>query len=578
MKNLMSFLFIVLVFLTTTAFKDSPHTKDKLLEKHAEAVRKVVAEMPPVVPQSLDFRKKHHYDFYRTTLLLSGKTPKSHPNIFKTLEKARDLHKKSGPPDHKRALYEQQGNKIVNITEGGYQIGPIQLITSFGNRPSTRTYDTTAISSIPKNPVVSQLHLGVYDQDGHIQGQLVSNTQNYSGTDQTLSTNGTLDASDLEARSISTFFWEDQNGAPHHGMVYASSSISPPTVIDPGNPKDVNGDGIIKLCLARQATDCDYQPAGGSGSNVIMPINGSITYADPIDIPITSSNSYSLITIANPDPKDGGGCHIIKSTTDFFSNATVNGAVLTWNLQPAHFEPANGCLVRNSNANYTFNVMIQNNNLPVYVSITDTPGVSPDPYTKIIAPMQVWYSCVAEGTQITLADGTTKKIENVVADDKIFIDSEGRVMTVKTTVKGKEENIFRLTTASGKILRVTGGHAIPTDSGVILAKNLITGNQVESIKGFEELTSIQKEPYGGNVYNLILGTETDLIKATQSNTTFYANGIRIGDAQMQFTYGNSQINYTALTEDEVLEKLPEAWHPDFHSDKQHESTNLIKNP
>ena len=486
------------------------------------------------------------------------------------LKKTREAHAADGPPDQGRIVLAMKDGQIQNAQLGDYPTGPVQLITSFGSMDNSNTYQAGAFSSISDSPAASYLSLGIYDQSGNLQGNLAESTEYYSGTNQELNNEGTIDPTDVEAKAIASYSWVDKVGLSQYGSVYASSSITPPTTIDPGNPKDVNGDGIIKVCLERAGADCDYQPEGGSGTNVILPINGSITYSAPIDQPFDSANAYSLITIARPEVGEGGGCHI-ESTDNFFdpTYTTVNGDTLTWNLAPAHFQPASGCLNANAAANYTFNVMIKNFNLPVFVSITDVPNAVPGPYTKVIPPMQVWFSCVAEGTEVLLEDGTRKLIEAIVADDRVIIDGEKNVMTVRSTLKGKEEKpILQLTTAAGQTVEVTGGHTVKTDKGVILAQDLKVGDLVDSIDGYQALTSITEKPYDGHVYNLVLGTDRDEIEKSMDNTTFYANGIRVGDAKMQYTYGKKSTYYTQMTPEEILKKLPVKWHKDFQSDME----------
>ena len=58
-----------------------------LLQRHAEAAKKLLETQDPLMPQPLDFRQEHHYNYYHTMLQLQGKTPESHPETYASLEK-----------------------------------------------------------------------------------------------------------------------------------------------------------------------------------------------------------------------------------------------------------------------------------------------------------------------------------------------------------------------------------------------------------------------------------------------------------------------------------------------------------
>jgi hypothetical protein len=529
-------------------------------------IQRLIAESRPGEPTPLDFSKEHHYRFYRGRLRQAGITRELFPRMFKVLEQARQQHLKSGPPDvycPKVPSLKQTQNKTADTSAGtDYPVGPIQQITALGS-DNGRDYQTSALSSVPNQPYESTLTLGLYTAAGDPIGPPQFVKQYAAGEDLEAETNGTLPEGQQEAVSIATYFWQDQSGTPYHGYIQAATSTAPTQIINEDPVIKVQGNTEIVVCLGRSGGNCDYNPEGGSGTNVLLPIKGSITYGDNIDpVEPDHSNVFSLITMARPDPGEGGGC-TIKSTDDFFAdpNTVIVENTLTWNLDPAHFEPAQGCLDPNAKAVYTFTVMVSIKGLPVYVSITNAPDTPPaSPYFLEIPDMLIVFSCLPDGTRVLMADGTEKPIEKISPLEKVVSDSSNRTMTVHSSLRGKEEiPLVRIKSDKGHSLLLTDGHPVVTPGGVVLARHLEPGDVVLSRKGKVKITSVSGERFDGHVWNLVLDPNTKDEKRTEDNSTFYANGILVGDARMQFTWGR---HFKHQPQD-VMKRLPKEWHQDF---------------
>lgn len=572
------FLLIFISFLLTTCNKKSGTksgtenvqavTQISLNEEERADIKRLIAESRPGEPTPLDFRKEYHYRFYKSQLRQAGLTRELFPRMFKVLEQARQLHLKSGPPEVYRlkvpSLKQALSQRKSSINSRDYPVGPIQQITALGSEDG-RIFRSSALSSYPNQPYFSQLILRLYSMNIDPIGESQVKQEYNAGEDLEVEAEGTLPEGEQEALSIASYSYQDPNGNSYFGYIHAAT-IPVPTEINNEDPQiKVEGNTDIVVCLGRQRGNCDYDPEGGSGSNVILPIKGSITYGDNIDPFLPDhSNVSCLITMTRPDPGEGGGC-TIKSMDDFFNdpNTTVVGSKLTWNLDPAHFEKASGCLDPNSKAIYTFTVMVQVGGFPVYVSITNAPDAPPtNPNYLKIPDMLVVFSCLPDGTMVLMSDGTEKAIEKIAPLEKVVSGGLNRNMVVHSSMRGTEEiPLVRIKSDKGHSLLLTDGHPVVTPGGVVLARHLEPGDVVVSRKGNVKITSVSDERYGGYVWNLVLDPDKKNEERTEDNSTFYANGILVGDARMQFTWGR----HFKHKPGDVLEKLPEEWHQDFYN-------------
>lgn len=530
----------------------SVHAATVLNEKETSDLRRMIEVAPAGQPTELDFSDPVAYRFYKRQLELAGITAKKFPEQFRVLEQSRQKHIASGAPGVKRPLLAASGEGDV--------ITPIQTITSFGTANGTN-FAVSALSSVPNQPYVSQLTVGLYDANMQPIGTPQYAQQYRAGEDLDIDATGTTTAGSVVI-AVATYFWQDPNGGAHHGYIRAATSTAP-TNITNNAPMPGTGQSVIKLCLGRSGTDCTYIPSGGSGSNVLMPVKGSITFPVNIDTNPSTPN-FSLITMSRPDAGEGGGC-TIASTSNFFDPkyTRISGSTISWDLAPAQFQPANGCLTPNSKAIYTFTVGLTVQSVPVYVSITSDPNAPPqDPYFKKIPDLYVFFSCLAQGTEVTMANGGTKKIETVWPGDKVLTGADGKVMAVDSKLKGTEEiPMIRLKTRDGHSLLLTDGHPVATPQGIVLARMLAAGDQVVTRNGAATLASVEREMFGGFVWNLNVGPRQENFSKLADNTTFFANGILVGDNQMQFAH-NRKHKYRP---ESVQKALPERWRKDHQS-------------
>lgn len=138
---------------------------------------------------------------------------------------------------------------------------------------------------------------------------------------------------------------------------------------------------------------------------------------------------------------------------------------------------------------------------------------------KIHTLRLVW-GCVAEDTQITMADGTVRRISELRQGDQI-ISGDGSVAEIATVYSGPEEELYVLELANGIRLRASDTHPVMTAAGFVTMKQLAAGDLVQMQDGsMQRVISVKTESYGGKVYNLQLCGE---------KRNMYCNGILAGD-------------------------------------------------
>jgi len=168
------------------------------------------------------------------------------------------------------------------------------------------------------------------------------------------------------------------------------------------------------------------------------------------------------------------------------------------------------------------------------------------------------YSCVAKGTLITMADGSTKAIEDVM--DGELVSSNGQTMQVMDTSIGYEAiPMFAITDDAGHSVLLTETHpVVTTNRGVVWASEVVAGDVLSTTGGNSNVVSVTEELFNDTVHNLEL---EPLTGNDDANEVMYANGIAIGDLgyQSDLTFKDK----AKSTVESVLQALPEEWHEDY---------------
>lgn len=137
-----------------------------------------------------------------------------------------------------------------------------------------------------------------------------------------------------------------------------------------------------------------------------------------------------------------------------------------------------------------------------------------------IPTLRLVWGCVAEDTQITMADGTSRQISELKQGDWI-ISGDGSEAEIATVYSGPEKELYVLELADGTKLRASNTHPVRTAAGFVSMNHIMVGDSVQMRDGsMQQVISVKTEEYSGKVYNLQLYGE---------KRNMYCNGILAGD-------------------------------------------------
>jgi hypothetical protein len=527
----------------------APHLSD--LERADIAyVHKLPAEHGMVKLDLTDPRQEH---FLRKQYELAGITAQSNPELFKAIDEARRTRVVAAAPPP------------------GPQ--PLALITNVTTNDQ-KAFVADALSTVNGGAFVSVMTLGLYDG----QGQLLapeSKVEDYTGgQDVRIENEGLLTApaaTDSTVRAEGTWLYVDNLGVLHPYAMMSPQSLGIPVSIENQAPKVFYDANLIHVCVNRhgQIGGCDYDCNSGlnckqtgqtTPATIMFPVAGKIVYPGTI-APIQfdgKGNPTNALSIITTGLKAVGGACVQGSNVNFFKDPNTkiegnNNNTLVWNLNPAIFGTA--CYQANVGANYSFVVYVTVNGsfIPAFINNTGTPGAD----TVVIKPMEIFFGCVAEGTKVTLDNDMLAPIETIGTTHQILAGA--RMLPVVNMISGAEDDpMIRIETSGGNSLLLSRTHPVVTTSGVVLAYRLHIGDEVMTTHGADKLVAIKPEVYRGRVWNLNVGQAGDT-SLTHQNSTFFANGILVGDSKMQ-GYWEEEDRRDSRT---VLERLPKRWHQDY---------------
>lgn len=148
---------------------------------------------------------------------------------------------------------------------------------------------------------------------------------------------------------------------------------------------------------------------------------------------------------------------------------------------------------------------------------------------KIHSLRLIW-GCVAEDTQITMADGTMRRISELSQGDSVM-SGDGSAAEIATVYSGPEKKLYVLELADGTRLRATDTHPVKTETGFVAMNRIAVGDSVQKQdSSMQRVVSLNTEEYSGKVYNLQL---------CGGKRNMYCNGILAGDFITENSRGES---------------------------------------
>lgn len=466
-------------------------------------------------------------------------------------------------------------------------------VPEVGFAPSTQLASATGYGTVVNGFQTCNLSLlvlapnGGFLANGSAAGQTPLNSlavQTYDGAAQTFVPGST---------AMMTYSYKTAQGQYSSTVSGAyAGAVSDPQVDEPqrenGNTNSYNPNAIcIGLGRPTDLTRCDYIYNEPTQDNPIgrLPLVGNVSFTDPIKTLQAGTNFLVDVYVIRTD---NGGKSTRLDATDLnaiyaaFTITPGNNKNLQWSLpmQPNRVpapppQPYNPVTFSNipwatEMVSYlTVNITVtlddgSANGKPVTVTIQSSDVQDADPIDGVtyIKPIEFVWHCLGSDTRVSMADGSTKTIPQIVAGDTVLAGAQDH-QTVSVTHNGAHhQDVYLLETACGKTLIASAEHVIFTASGPKFARDLAAGDALITSTGPSALKAIKAEPGDGrNLWNLSLGEAPQITDKDPPVGQFYANDILVGDARATRAIRHRQINDI----DWVKANVPAAFHADVDS-------------
>lgn len=525
---------------------------------------KYVYEKLDASPDGLfDLSDDRQYQFLLNTLRRSNSECIESTRVLRDLAELRANHIRFGGPGKAHPYNDDNPDGIIE---------PYNESTALFNLNEEKTlWGATALSSVPGGSEYSCVTLQIHyvgpgvnlpigeassvDLSCGVNFQLTSYTDELSEEEV-----AGLDSGNFRLIPRLTYVYRKIDGPARAGTgQFPPVSANVPlemTVLQPTQMDSNKGKPYIKICINRsQQNDCDYAYTSNNKS-VILPLEGQVIYnaeiADPTD---PTSMGFASVTAVNTTT--GGNCvepNGIDSNS-FFNNPntswnTGGGTILKWNIADADLGRIVGCANNGASMDFvqvmTLQLISPNDvQYPLSTSITSEADKLAGPSTFIMPYLETYSGCLAEETQITLADG--KGTLNITSED-LFENSnpvksanapDGKLWVQGNTIGLELKLSYKVTDDKGNSVIMTENHPIYAanpgqESDWVFAKNLQTGATLQTLDGPSKVVSIEQINYENKVYNLFVQNE-DGSKVPFDQQNFYANNILVGDGSMQTT-------------------------------------------
>ena len=535
-------------------------------------------DLPTLYETYLDLSDPTAVTYVTDQLTAAGLSSADYPTLYSTLQASQQIY----------ASANAQGINIpqVVVTGDGQSLSPIYVVVP-SYAATSNALSAESVTSVPNNPTTAVQTIGIYSGDTAVvspQGDIT-----VGGTAHLLTgaTGAALPGvTSYTAEGASTFIYpatvlgeanmaalnltadDDIALAQATDMPFTTSATT--ITITNTAPVDTKNVGYIKVCLVRSDSDCSYTFPQVNGKWIVeMPLSGSATFSEAIKTDSTGAPVSPAYSVAIYYPDVGGGCTM--PNTAFASQVTINGATATWNANPGVFGPVCSDIPGGVTVDVVYQLVMGFQGVtgsPLLASVTSEQGSTVANVYRT-EPMEFVYGCLAPGTLITLADGTSRAIEKIAVGDRLR-GLDGRGLEVTSYTKGPEtKRLFTIITADGKSVRMTEAHPVPLADGTVKqAHKLLVGDRMSTAAGPVAITKLTEAAYSGDVWNLAVGGPQQS-KATLDTAShaFFANGLLVGDARAQAHYSRRQRN----DPQEILAHLPARWHRDFDSAQKRNS-------
>jgi hypothetical protein len=527
----------------------------------------VTSLAPPRTRVRLDLSDDRQYEHAVAMHTLAGQTPEEFPGLHKALALARDAHLAEGPPP------------LSASDDQGFTTGAV--VSEITRVINTQNAGAAGFSSVLGGSPMLLNALIVKDQNANVLAKGQS-SQYGDGTYLGVTT-GTADALQITAQMTGILMYTYQS--PQSGQViteHVTVATSTAPTADPVITQPVKRAGTpgpqLRIGLGRgngATNDVDYWFWQGQQSTTYaVPLCTTIPFDGTVLTPV-SANVQAIGSLARgssapaPDPGPKGGVlqisdaqvlNILNSTQASGSQLTVTMPAATSSTDPGNpivWIPAPWDTSEQTYFYLQLIVNLQGQSLPAIAQIMSSSQGDVDALDGLatIPPIQFVFHCLAEGTAITLADGTTKAIEALTAEDLVR-RPDGDAPVVSTMLGNHAGEVVRLR-AGDRELVLSHGHLVLTPNGVVPAYELSPGDEVVLEDGPATLDEAGVEAFDGLLANASLSAPDE--PADPARNVMIANGFVVGDYELQVQDARARRD----DPERILSTLDPVFHEDF---------------
>jgi hypothetical protein len=500
-------------------------------------------------PYSFNLAEESQHDVMIELLRLSGVTEKSHPDVFRNLRYS-VRHDTKHQGGWRTAPYEDE-NPL------GY-IEDVQQITSLiqdDDSGITATGYYSAVKSGAESGVVTLTIHGyntadkrwepLGSTDERIDETTCSNIIN-------LKTVAPLDSSQSGSYSAfrATLLWSvlDQLSRTQNNSLTLTTAGFPEKM-ELLAPQPTKGGDYIKVCmnrLDRYNNDCDYV-INSDKEIVAFPLEGSVTFPGPIWQPGEKEGYDPVVSIKTVKLPLGGGCRLKDLEESFWElpGVKVEGSTVSWDITPAEFqETQKTCFGYGDKALFTMNIngYLKEQSGPlssVAASYSNDANVTEGAGAIKMDPLEVYYGCLAENTEVMLANAKKPlKIDSQALIGKTVANRAGIApLQVAGNAYGYEAGyMLKITTDKNHSVTLTKDHPIWVNGEFIDAIDTRLFDEVMTSDGKAVVTGLNLIADGekpAKVWNIFLERPAGEGVAPIQERSFYADGILVGDGSVQ---------------------------------------------
>ena len=530
----------------------------------------------PDVATSLDYSDPRMFRFVLARLKMAGKTPRTAPRLFELVHQRR-------ADDQRRRRDTESMLALANARKAQHFINSSNFLTE-----SSPYMEANALITHPGGAYYLYVDSAAWDNNGTPLG-VMGYAEKYNSATAKSAAIGDITKTSALDYEVDSYAMTDSASGLRESYVLRENNrkcqfdLSTLNITDPVNK---TGGQCVDICLNRTWTgDCDYDLTG-SPTALKIPLGGSIGISFNNPTCVFDANriaQYQNGTVTPPGnikvvlTDVGGGCDVDSANAlyspmqNFWQHVTLSsdGKTLSWNLTGADaalFDPSCRQIQDELFLTMILGIPMKQGNVelpPRPIVLSNDPDSQATNYQ--LPCMSMTNSCLAEGTQVQLADGRLVPIESIKIGDKIFnpFHPGAQELTVTDISKGFETvPMVRIKDQAGRDLLMTEMHPIATvDRGMVQARKLRVGDKVQTLTGTSQLVSVTREPFPGKVHNLKVGSTAEALTLGVDQTVVYANGFLVGDGQIQRKYESAE--QTANAKLDMRTRVNKRWRQDY---------------